>query len=200
VFVFAASYPKIFHPERSESVSEANRPAQSKDPLSSSASTARRGVLSSALDRSPATDGFINIVKAFVIYQSVAVIPARKPFYVATLVLQRPPVNAARHPDIERPRAAAHDINEILESFIATSQTCHPERSFRTRSERKGSRRTPYCNSRNERIWEFSPHTIAPWELLATPIYLHAGEGSFDSAQDDSPISRSTPPVVVRQT
>jgi hypothetical protein len=37
-----------------------------------------------------------------------------KPFNLAALMLERTPVDAVRHPDIKRSRAAAHDVNEIL--------------------------------------------------------------------------------------
>jgi hypothetical protein len=56
----------------------------------------------------------MNIVKALVIYQPVAMILAGKPFDLSSLVFQCPAVNAVRHPDVQCSRAAAHDINEIF--------------------------------------------------------------------------------------
>jgi hypothetical protein len=39
---------------------------------------------------------------------------ASKPFDLAPLMFQSSPIDAVRHADVKRSRAAAHDIDEIL--------------------------------------------------------------------------------------
>jgi hypothetical protein len=56
----------------------------------------------------------MHIIEALVIYQPVAMILASKPFDLAPLMFQSSPIDAVRHADVKRSRAAAHDIDEIL--------------------------------------------------------------------------------------
>jgi hypothetical protein len=60
-----------------------------------------------------ATDRLMNVVEAFKVHQPVAMVFAAEAFRLAGLMLKHAAVDAVRHANVKRSRAAAHDVNEI---------------------------------------------------------------------------------------
>ena|SRR5579884_4302006 len=76
----------------------------------------QRNLLSSdpAFELLFAINGPSDVVEAFVIHKAIAGVPGRKALNFTPLVLQRAPIDAVRHTDVQSAGIAADDVDEVF--------------------------------------------------------------------------------------